>query len=447
MAAVELVVRARRAVLPDGERPASVLVDGGRIVAVEAYEVGSGVEAAEVVEADDDAVLLPGLVDTHVHVNEPGRTDWEGYASATRAAAAGGITTLVDMPLNSRPPTVAPAALAAKRSAAAGQVRVDVAFWGGAVPGNEAALPALHEAGVVGFKCFLADSGVPEFPPLNGAGLDRALRVLAPLDALLAVHAEDPNVLADAPAPAGRSYDAFLASRPPEAETAAIDRLLTAARAVAARVHVVHLSATAALPLIDKARRNDGVRLTAETCPHYLTLAAEEVPAGDTRYKCCPPIRDAANRDALWAGLADGTIDCVVSDHSPCPAALKRLDTGDFGAAWGGIASLQVALPVVWTEARRRGFALTDVVRWMAHNPAALAGLAGKGGIAPGHDADLVAFAPDEEVSVDPAALHHRHPVTPYAGRRLAGVVRATWLRGRRVAGQPRGRLLVRTPT
>jgi allantoinase len=444
VAAVALVVRARRVVLPDGERPASVLVGGGRIVAVEGYEVGPGNLAADVVEVDDDAVLLPGLVDTHVHVNEPGRTDWEGFASATRAAAAGGITTVVDMPLNSQPPTVDPAALAAKRSAAAGQVHVDVGLWGGAVPGNEAALPALHEAGVVGFKCFLADSGVPEFPPLDRAGLDRALHVLAPMDALLAVHAEDPNVLAGARAPAGRSYDAFLASRPPEAETAAIDRLIAAARAVNARVHVVHVSAAAALPLLAAARR-DGVRVTAETCPHYLALAAEEVPAGDTRYKCCPPIRDAANREALWAGLADGTIDCVVSDHSPCPAALKRLDAGDFGAAWGGIASLQVALPMVWTEARRRGFALADVVRWMAHNPAALAGLAGKGRIAPGHDADLVAFAPVEEFTVDPAGLHHRHPVTPYAGRRLAGVVRSTWLRGRRVADQPRGRLLART--
>jgi len=441
VAAVDLLVRARRVIVPEGERAASVLVADGRVVDVGGY--GTGASAGEVVEVGADAVVLPGLVDTHVHVNEPGRTEWEGFATATRAAAAGGVTTIVDMPLNSVPPTVDAEALERKRAAARDRVSVDVGFWGGAVPGNLAALAELHRAGVLGFKCFRTDSGVPEFPPLNGAELTAVLRAVRALGGLLLVHAEDPGVLAAAPAPDGRSYAAFLASRPPEAETAAIAELLDLAGATGARVHVLHLSTGAALPLL-RAARDRGVPVTAETCPHYLTLAAEEVPDGATEFKCCPPVRAAANRDALWAGLADGTIDCVVSDHSPCPPALKRPDTGDFGAAWGGIASVQLGLPVVWTEARRRGHGLADVVRWMAAAPARLAGLPGKGHIAPGCDADLVVFAPDEELVVDPAALRHRHPVTPYAGRRLTGVVRGTWLRGRRVDDRPAGRLLER---
>jgi len=438
--AVDLVLRARRAVLPGGESPAAVLVDGGRVVQVAGYS--AEVDAGEVVEVGDDTVLLPGLIDSHVHVNEPGRTEWEGFATATGAAAAGGITTIVDMPLNSVPPTVDVAALDRKRAAADGRVSVDVGFWGGAVPGNRSALADLHAAGVLGVKCFLTDSGVPEFPPLDRPGLAGALRELRAFDGLLLVHAEDPAVLAAAPAPDGRSYAAFLASRPPQAETAAIAGLLDLAAELGSRVHLLHLSTATALPLLRRAK-TQGVRVTVETCPHYLVLAAEDVPDGATEVKCCPPVREAANREALWAGLADGTVDCVVSDHSPCPPELKRFDTGDFGAAWGGIASVQIGLPLVWTEARRRGHRLADVVRWMAAGPAGVAGLAGKGKIAPGADADLVAFAPEQEFMVDPAALRHRHPVTPYAGRRLAGVVRAVWLRGRRVDdGRPAGRLL-----
>jgi allantoinase len=315
---------------------------------------------------------------------------------------------------------------------------VDVGFWGGAVPGNAADLPALHAAGVFGFKCFLVDSGVPEFPPLDRAGLDAAL---AAVDALFIVHAEDPGELR--PAPASRDYADFLASRPDTAEVTAVAVALDAARAGASRVHILHLSSARVLPLLREAKAR-GVRVTAETCPHYLTLEAEAVPAGATQYKCCPPIRDHANREALWRGLVDGTIDLVVSDHSPCTPELKRADTGDFAAAWGGIASLQLGLPVVWTEARRRGHGLDDVARWMATRPAEVAGVPGKGRIAVGYDADLVAFAPDETFTVDPARLAHRHPVTPYAGRRLHGVVTATWLRGERVDEVPRGRLLRR---
>jgi allantoinase len=432
-----LVVRAQRVVLPSGTRAAAVHTADGRITAVTGYDdvPGSAVTLA------DDEVLLPGLVDSHVHVNEPGRTEWEGFATATRAAAAGGVTTIVDMPLNSIPATVSVEALHVKRHAAEGQVAVDVAFWGGAVPGNLDQLRPLHEAGVVGFKCFLLDSGVPEFPPLDDAGLRAALTELATFDGLLIAHAEDAEVIAAAPEPRGSSYAAFLASRPGAAEESAIGRLVAAATDTGARAHVVHLADGDALPILRKARA-DGVRITVETCPHYLTFAAEEVPDGATSFKCCPPIREASHREALWAALVDGDLDVVVSDHSPCTPELKLLDHGDFGAAWGGIASLQVGLPVVWTAARARGIALDQVVRWMAEAPARLAGLPAKGAIAAGRDADLVAFAPDERWTV--GELHHRNPVTPYAGRELVGAVRRTWLRGQPADGIPRGRLLVR---
>jgi allantoinase len=431
--AFDLVVRSRRAATPDGVRPAAVAVADGRI----AHLAGYGDPLDTTADADlGDVALLPGLVDTHVHVNEPGRTEWEGFATATRAAAAGGVTTIVDMPLNSLPPTVDADALAVKRQAAAGQCHVDVGFWGGAVPGNADELRVLHDAGVFGFKAFLVDSGVPEFPPLDAAGLDEAMRAV---DALFVVHAEDARHLHDAPASA--RYADFLASRPHDAEVSAVATAIATARATAARLHILHLSSARAVPQIAAARA-DGLTVTAETCPHYLTLTAEQVPDGATRFKCCPPIRDAANQEALWRALAAGHVGTVVSDHSPCPPELKA---GDFAAAWGGIASVQLGLPVVWTGARSRGHSLDDVVRWMATGPADLVGLRHKGRLVVGADADLVAFDPDDSFTVDPGALHHRHAVTPYAGARLTGVVRRTWLRGEPVTGdEPRGRLLTR---
>ncbi|WP_433113103.1 allantoinase AllB [Micromonospora sp. CA-246542] len=433
----DLVLRSTRVVTPQGERPATVCVTDGRIEAVTDH---SAVPDGPVTDLGDLA-LLPGLVDTHVHVNEPGRTEWEGFASATRAAIAGGVTTIVDMPLNSLPPTVSVPALDVKRRAADGRVHADVGFWGGAVPGNAGDLAALHRAGVLGFKCFLVDSGVPEFPPLDPPALDEALRAV---DALFIVHAEDPDAVRAAPP--SRRYADFVASRPPTAETEAIAQVLDAAGRAAARVHILHLSSADALPLI-AAARGAGVSVTVETCPHYLCLTAEEVPDGATEYKCCPPIRDRANQDRLWAGLVAGVIDCVVSDHSPSTPTLKRPPSGDFAAAWGGISSLQIGLPAVWSAARRRGYRLVDVVRWMAQRPAEIAGLGAKGRIAAGSDADLVAFAPDERFVVDPTALRHRHPVTPYAGRTLHGVVRDVWLRGQPVSpdGPPRGRLISRS--
>jgi allantoinase len=417
-------------------------VRGGRVAAIEPHR--SSVRAARHVDLGGLA-LLPGLVDTHVHVNEPGRTEWEGFLTATAAAAAGGITTVIDMPLNSIPPTVSAAALHAKIAAADGRCHVDVGFWGGAVPGNFDDLAELHRAGVFGFKCFTVPSGVREFPALSWQELPTVLDTVGRLDALLLVHAEDGEALAAAPSPVGARYAAFLASRPRTVEDIAVSRVAAAAARAGARVHAVHVSSASAVPIVAAARAA-GTRLTAETCPHYLALAAEEIPDGATEFKCCPPIRERANADALWRGLADGTLSCVVSDHSPCPPS----KAGDFGQAWGGIAALQLSLPVVWTHARRRGRPLADVVRWMADGPARLAGLhRSKGVIAVGADADLVAFDPDAEFVVDAGQLRQRHPVTPYAGATLTGVVHQTWLRGvpvGDVGDQPHGHLLRRSP-
>ena len=445
MPGLDLVVRAPRAVVAGGGSPGEVAacigVLDGRIAAVLPYDADLG--ADRLVQLGDDEVLLPGLVDTHVHVNEPGRTEWEGFATATRAAAAGGVTTIVDMPLNSIPPTTDVHALEAKRDAARGQCHVDVGFWGGAVPGSLGRLRPLHDAGVFGFKCFLLPSGVDEFPALDEQGMRSAMAEVAGFDGLLIVHAEDAAVIGSAPEPRGRSYASFLASRPRAAEETAIAQVVAAARDTGARAHVLHLADADALALLRRGRR-DGARVSVETCPHYLTFAAEEVPDGATLLKCCPPIREADHRERLWGALRSGDLDCVVSDHSPSAPALKLLDSGDFGAAWGGISSLQLGLPAVWTGARQRGAGLAEVVGWMAERPAALARLARKGRIATGCDADLVAFAPDETFLVDAAALQHRHALTPYAGRRLSGIVRQSWLRGRETGAEPTGRLLTR---
>ncbi|MFH8791698.1 allantoinase AllB [Streptomyces sp. NPDC017941] len=439
------MLRSTRVITPEGTRAASVAVSGGTIVAVRDH--GAAVPAHARIEDFGDDVLLPGLVDTHVHVNDPGRTEWEGFWTATRAAAAGGITTLVDMPLNSLPPTTSVAALRTKQDVAAAKAHIDVGFWGGALPDNAKGLRPLHDAGVFGFKCFLSPSGVEEFPELTQEQLAVAMGEIAGFGGLLIVHAEDPHELAAASAAGkgGPRYADFLDTRPRVSEDTAIEGLIALAKRVGARVHVLHLSSSNALPLIAAAKR-EGVAITVETCPHYLTLTAEEVPDGASEFKCCPPIREAANQDLLWQALADGTIDCVVTDHSPSTADLK---TADFATAWGGISGLQLSLPAVWSAARARGYGLEDVVRWMSTHTARLVGLEQKGAIEAGRDADFAVLAPDETFTVDPARLQHRNRVTAYAGKTLSGVVKSTWLRGQRIVSdgeftEPAGRLLER---
>ena len=437
------MVRSRRVVSPalaGGIGPAAVHVRGGRIERVAGWDE---LPAGAAVDDVGELAVLPGIVDTHVHLNEPGRTEWEGFATATRAAAIGGITTLVDMPLNSIPPTTTREALAAKRAAARGQCAVDVGFWGGVVPGNAGELAGMVEDGARGFKCFLVDSGVAEFGWVGEAELTPAMGILAGLGAPLLVHAELAGPIDAATAALAsadpRRYATYLASRPPAAEEEAIALVTRLVRATGARTHIVHHSAASALPLVAAARA-EGLPLSAETCPHYLHFTAEAIPDGATPFKCAPPIRDAANREALWRALADGVLALVASDHSPCSPGLKALEAGDFVAAWGGVAGLQLALSVVWTEAAARGHGLVDVARWMAAAPAELARLPDKGVIAAGRDADLIVFDDAARVAVTPAAIHHRHKVTPYAGETLRGQVVATYLRGARVAEG--GRLL-----
>lgn len=413
-------------VTPEGVRPASLHIHAGVIRRVAAWE---DVPRGTVVEDVGDLVVMPGLVDTHVHMNEPGRTEWEGFETATRAAAAGGVTTLLDMPLNSVPATTSVGGLAAKRRAAANKIAVDVAFIGGVIPGNTHQLAPLRSAGVLAFKCFLVHSGVEEFPGVGEDDLREAFPVLATLGVPLMVHAEDPAYIATPPAGGSADYAPYLASRPPSAERAAIEMLVRLVEWCRVPVHVVHLSSGEGLTAVRDARAR-GLPITAETCPHYLTFAAEEIPAGATEFKCAPPIRAAVERTALWHGLLHGDVDCVVSDHSPAPPAMKR--GGDFFASWGGIASLQLGLPAVWTAASARGVGLAELAQWMCAGPASLVGLQRrKGQIAAGRDADLVVWDPASSFVVEPALLQHRHPVTPYAGRRLRGVVSATYLRGR----------------
>ncbi|HEX8139426.1 MAG TPA: allantoinase AllB [Pyrinomonadaceae bacterium] len=448
----DLIIRGRRVLHGETVSPASVHIGGGRILRVSPFdEVAAG---CAVVEADSHSVLMPGLVDTHVHVNEPGRTDWEGFETATRAAAAGGVTTLVEMPLNSIPPTTTLAGFGAKLERARGKCHVDVGFWGGVVPGNFSELGPMFEAGVVGFKCFLVHSGVDEFPNVTEEDLRRALPELKRLGAVLIVHAELPGPIEKAAAQSSESdprrYETFLRSRPREAENEAVALMLRLSRETGARVHIVHHSSSDALGMLREAKAG-GLPVTLETCPHYLCFAAEEVPEGATEFKCCPPIRERANRGLLWAALGEGLIDMVVSDHSPCPPEMKRRETGDFMQAWGGISSLQLRLAVMWTLMRERDMTINRLVEWTARAPARLVGLdKRKGAIEVGYDADLVVWNPDAAFRVEPSIIEHRHKLTPYKGLTLSGVVEETYVRGVRVYDRgrfmspPAGTLLMR---
>ncbi|MBD2757980.1 allantoinase AllB [Yimella sp. cx-573] len=427
----DLVIRARQALIDGALRGATIGVRDG--VVAQIGELDDEFNGTDAVSLPDDHVLLPGMIDTHVHINDPGRSDWEGFETATRAALKGGYTTLVDMPLNSLPSTVSVDALETKKAAAEDNCFVDMGFWGGAIPGNIADLEPLHKAGVFGFKCFLADSGVPEFPPLDAQQLEEHLTETARIGALMIVHAEDPATLDAAPVVPGRLYSDFLASRPDACEVAAIRVVIEAVRRTGARAHILHLSSALALDDI-RAAKSEGLPLTVETCPHYLSFTAETIREGSTAHKCCPPIRGQANQDALWEGLRDGTIDCVVSDHSPSTAELKQTDIGDFSTAWGGVSSIQVAFTAVWTAARDRGFELCDVVRWMCEKPAQIVGLRSKGAIAVGNSADLIDFAPNQAWEVRVDDLEHKNKISAYDGLQLTGQVEKTWLRGSTVS-------------
>jgi allantoinase len=437
MPSPDLIIRGRKVVTASAVAPASVHVRNGVISAVGDYdEAPSG---CEVIDAGENSVVMPGLVDTHVHVNEPGRTEWEGFQSATRAAAAGGVTTIVEMPLNSIPPTTTLANFQEKLKAAEGKCSVDVGFWGGVVPGNARELSSLFEAGVVGFKCFLIHSGVDEFPNVTEADLLEAMPELARLGAVLIVHAEVPEAIDEALKEVGetasdpRKYSTFLKSRPREAENKAVALMIRLSRETGVRVHIVHHSSSDALPALRQARQ-EGVRITIETCPHYLCFAAEDIPDGATEFKCCPPVRERENREQLWSALDEGLIEMIVSDHSPCPPGMKHLDSGNFMEAWGGISSLQLRLPIMWTQARDRGYSINHLVEWLCRAPSRLVGLDKcKGTIAAGYDADLVIWNPQAAFRVEPSMLHHRHKLTPYAGQTLSGAVEETYLRGRKI--------------
>jgi allantoinase len=456
MSQPDLVIRGRRVVLPAEVTAASVHIREGHIAKVTAFdEIPTN---CEIVEAGKDSFVMPGLVDTHVHVNEPGRTEWEGFATATRAAAAGGVTTIVDMPLNSIPATTSLESLKGKLAATHDKLHVDVGFWGGVVPGNTDELSKLWDAGVVGFKCFLIHSGVDEFPNVDESHLREAMPELAQLGAILIVHAELPGPIENAccalsETDAGsnsRAYRTFLNSRPREAENQAVGLMIRLSRDTDCPIHVVHHSSADALGILREAKAA-GAQLTVETCPHYLHFAAEDIRDGATEFKCCPPIRERENREQLWQALADGTIDMVVSDHSPCPPAMKLREQGDFMKAWGGISSLQLRLPIMWAEARARGFTITQLAEWLCKAPARQVGLAQKkGSINVGGDADIVIWNPDREFQVVPELIHHRHKLTPYAGEVFLGVVEKTFLRGQIVydggefALNPRGQTILR---
>jgi allantoinase len=446
--------RSTRVLTPNGLAPATLLVEQGRITAVAGW---GEVPPASKLRDFGDSVILPGLVDSHVHINEPGRTEWEGFHTATQAAAAGGVTTLVDMPLNCAPETIDLHALKAKRNAAQGQARVDWASWGGVVRGNTDALLSLVDAGVPGFKCFLIDSGIDGFAWVDEADLRLALDRLRGSGLPLLVHAELAGPVNAATQELNatnadwRKYSTYLASRPDEAEVDAIAMLVRLAEEFDTPIHIVHLASAQALPLLAAARRR-GLPIAVETCVHYLWFAAEEILDGATEFKCAPPIRNAENREALWNALNEGLIDMVTTDHSPCPPAMKGREEGRWDLAWGGIASLGLALPVLWTAMARRGIGIEKLGQWMAAAPAGLAGLTGrKGTLAAGADADFVVFNPDAEWTVTEKHLHFRHKLSPYLGADLQGQVLETWLRGEQVydanhfVGNARGKELVRS--
>jgi len=434
---MDLSIRSRRVVTPQGTRPAAVIVDKGKILDVVSWNASPS--ADEQIDAGEFYVL-PGMVDAHVHVNEPGRTEWEGFATATRAAAAGGYTTLVDMPLNCLPETTTVPALEQKRQAARTQSWIDYGFWGGVVADNQSHLRELSQVGVLCFKCFLIYPGIEGFTMVTRDQLEAAMPIVASTGLPLLVHAELAGPIDTArkeldndPTTDWRKYATYLRSRPDAAELEAIALMIALSEKYDCRVHIVHLSSARALTLLQDARER-GLKITVETCPHYLYASAEQIPDGATQFKCAPPIRSQQNQDQLWSALLNGTIDLIATDHSPCPPAMKCFESGSFLEAWGGISSLSLSLPLIWTRAKQRNIEIENVVSWMSSKPAELTGLSSrKGRIAASHDADLVVFDPDASYQVSEQQLHYRHPVSPYLGETLYGRVHMTFVRGQRV--------------
>jgi allantoinase len=430
MPASPVAIYSKRVLLPSGIREATLFLDGGRIAGVaEGLAMAEGMEFVEA----DDLVVMPGLVDPHVHINEPGRTDWEGFDTASRAAIAGGFTLLVDMPLNSSPVTTTAEAFDRKLAAASRQLHCDCGFWGGVVPGNSHELDPLIRRGVLGFKAFLTHSGIDEFPHVTEADLRKAMPVIAAHGLPLLVHCELENGVPPRRQMDPHSYRDYLASRPAAWEDEAIALMIRLCEEYRCRTHIVHLSSAASIEPILAAKQK-GLPLTVETAPHYLYFHAESIPDGNPLFKCAPPIREKLNNERLWEGLRQGIIDFVATDHSPAPPALKAVDTGDLTRAWGGISSLQLSLPIVWTAAERHGFSLQDLASWLSTAPASLVGeQEHRGKIAQGYRADLVIWDPSGSFRVEPSLLHHRHKATPYLGEELHGVVAQTWLRGQKV--------------
>lgn len=428
-----LALKSTQVVL-DGElRPAQILVEDGKITQIADFKTTLSVKTEDL----GDQIIMPGLVDTHVHINEPGRTEWEGFNTGTQSAAAGGITCVVDMPLNCTPVTTSADALRQKLDSLAGKLWIDCGFWGGVIPESLDDLDELIQAGVLGVKSFTIHSGIDDFPKVEQHHLAQAIDILAKYNVPYLIHAELDSEEKDPP-PIGDKYQSFLKSRPKSWENDAIDMMIdlaekAKAKGVSGKIHIVHLSSAEALPAIKSAQQRD-LKLTAESCPHYLTLFAEDIPDGKTLFKCCPPIREQHNREQLWQGLADGTISFIVSDHSPCTPTLKHIDSGDIENAWGGISSLQFGLSIIWSEAQKRGYSLPDIVNWMATEPANFAGLGDrKGKIACGYDADLVVFDAKQSYCIDPEMIKYRHKITPYEGREVSGVVKRTYVRGKLV--------------
>jgi allantoinase len=443
-------VKSTRVLIENEIRPALLNITDGKFSSIQDYDDSTQLTVLDV----GDLAVLPGLVDTHVHINEPGRTEWEGFNTATQAAAAGGITTVVDMPLNCSPVTTTADALAQKLASLRGKLWVDCGFWGGVVPDNLDDLDDLIKAGVLGVKSFTIHSGIDEFPEVQPAHLSRAINTLANYDIPYLIHAELEPPEFEA-VEIGDRYQSFLDSRPKSWENDAIEMMIALAqeakeKGVAGKVHIVHLSSAQAIPAIRRAQQS-GLQLSAETCPHYLTLFAENIPDGKTLFKCCPPIRENANREQLWNGLEDGTLDFIVSDHSPCTPSLKHIDTGDLEHAWGGISSLQFGLSIIWTEARQRGYKLSQVMDWMATRPAIFAGMSGtKGKICPGYDADFIIFDDEAEYTITADLIKYRHKITPYEGRKVRGSIASTYLRGQKIfeagkiLGTPVGQTILR---